>query len=135
MFQVSLKRVGKWWATWLAGGRGVLAAQPRGRRVGEHQLLSEIEQQAVLDHRPCDVGLAGQLWTRAGVGNLIGEAEVMCRFLDRLGGHIEHKVHLVLDGHFTHRSRKVRAWLAAHPDRIEPHFLPSYPPELHRRVG
>ncbi|WP_444544859.1 transposase [Streptomyces alanosinicus] len=25
--------------------------------------------------------------------------------------------------------RKVRAWLADHPDRIEPHFLPSYSPE------
>lgn len=77
MFQVSLKAVDKWWAKWLAGGRGALVAQPRGRRVGEHQLLSEVEQQAVrqavLDHRPCDVGLASQLWTRAGVGNLIAK--------------------------------------------------------------
>ncbi|MFJ2203110.1 hypothetical protein [Streptomyces violaceusniger] len=30
-------------------------------------------RQAVLDHRPCDVGLAGHLWTRAGVGNLIAK--------------------------------------------------------------
>lgn len=30
----------------------------------------------------------------------------------------------------VHRSRKVRAWLADHPDRIELHFLPSYSPEL-----
>jgi transposase len=77
VFQVSLKAVDKWWAKWLAGGRGALAAQPRGRRADEHQLLSEVEQQAVrqavLDHRPCDVGLAGQLWTRAGVGNLIAK--------------------------------------------------------------
>lgn len=77
VFQVSLKAVDKWWSKWLAGGRGALVAQPRGRRVGEHQLLSEVEQQAVrqavLDHRPCDVGLAGQLWTRAGVGNLIAK--------------------------------------------------------------
>jgi hypothetical protein len=32
-------------------------AQPRGRRVGEHQVLDTAEQQAirqaVLDHRPC----------------------------------------------------------------------------------
>lgn len=33
--------------------------------------------------------------------------------------------HLVLDRHSAHRSRKVRAWLANHPDRIELHFLPS----------
>ncbi|GHI99370.1 hypothetical protein TPA0906_12360 [Streptomyces olivaceus] len=28
------------------------------------------------------------------------------------------------------RSRKVRDWLAAHPDDIELHFLPPYSPEL-----
>ncbi|WP_418953188.1 helix-turn-helix domain-containing protein, partial [Streptomyces scabiei] len=27
----------------------------------------------MLDHRPCDLGLAGQLWTRAGVGDLIAK--------------------------------------------------------------
>lgn len=75
MFQVSLKAVDTGGAKWLAGGRGALVAQSRGRRDGEHQLLSEVEQQpvrqAVLDHRPCDVGLARRLWTRAGMGNLI----------------------------------------------------------------
>ncbi|MFJ9718925.1 IS630 family transposase [Streptomyces sp. NPDC101213] len=57
-------------------------------------------------------------------------AEVMCRFLDRLVGHFDHKVHLVADGHSAHRSRKVRDWLAAHPDDVELHFLPAYSPEL-----
>jgi transposase len=236
LFKVSLKAVDNWWAKWLAGGREALVVQPRGRRVGEHQLLGEAEQeairQALLDHWLCDLGLAGQLWTRAGVRDLItklfrvrlteqgvgkylrrwglsfqrpdkraveqdaeavrdwreetwpvirarakaengevlfadqvgirsdqvtgrtwGEkgrtpvvrrtgnrfsvnamsaistkgrmhfmvftetfdADVMCRFLDRLAGHFD---------------RKVRAWLADHPDRIELHFLPSYSPEL-----
>ena len=54
----------------------------------------------------------------------------MCRFLDRLIGHFARKVHLIVDGHSAHRSRKVRAWLADHPDRIELHFLPAYSPEL-----
>jgi hypothetical protein len=27
------------------------------------------------------------------------DADVMCRFLDRLAGHFTHKVHLVVDGH------------------------------------
>ncbi|GAA2629633.1 hypothetical protein GCM10010307_20600 [Streptomyces vastus] len=58
------------------------------------------------------------------------DADVMCRLLDRLIGHFARKVHLVVDGHSAHRSRKVRAWLADHPDRIELHFLPSYSPEL-----
>ncbi|MGC5004783.1 transposase [Streptomyces sp. DT203] len=54
----------------------------------------------------------------------------MCRFLDRLAGHFDRKVHLVVDGHSAHRSKKVRDWLAAHPDDVEMHFLPSYSPEL-----
>nr|BFD87025.1 hypothetical protein StreXyl84_64260 [Streptomyces sp. Xyl84] len=57
-------------------------------------------------------------------------AEVMCRFLDGLAGHFDHKVHLVVDGRSAHRSKKVRDWLAAHLDDVELHFLPPYPPEL-----
>ncbi|WP_451694269.1 helix-turn-helix domain-containing protein [Streptomyces swartbergensis] len=30
-------------------------------------------RQAVLDHHPCDLELAGQLWTWAGVGDLIAQ--------------------------------------------------------------
>ncbi len=48
-------------------------------------------------------------------------AETMCRFLDRLAGHFDHKVHLMVDGHSAHRSRKVRDWLAAHPDDVGLH--------------
>ncbi|WP_394365698.1 helix-turn-helix domain-containing protein [Streptomyces sasae] len=44
VFQVSLKAVDKWWAKWLAGGREALMAQPRGRRVGEHQVLDRGEE-------------------------------------------------------------------------------------------
>ncbi|MDX3641974.1 hypothetical protein P1P70_21640 [Streptomyces sp. MB09-02B] len=101
MLQVSLKAVDNWWAKWLAGGREALEAQPRGRRVGEHQVLDAVEQQAtrqaVLDHRHCELGLAGQLWQRVlserdvrdqhqGPDALHSvhrdlDADVMCRFL------------------------------------------------------
>lgn len=64
------------------------------------------------------------------VGTESFTAGVMCRFLDRLADHFDRKVHRVVDGHFVHRSRKVRAWLAAHPDDVELHFLPPYSPEL-----
>lgn len=57
-------------------------------------------------------------------------ARIMCRFLDRLIGHFDRKVHLVVDRHSAHRSRAVRAWLADHTDQIELHFLPAYAPEL-----
>lgn len=40
------------------------------------------------------------------------DADVMFRFLDRLAGHFDRKVHLVVDGHSAHRSRKVRVRLA-----------------------
>jgi hypothetical protein len=36
------------------------------------------------------------------------DADVMCRFLDRLASHFARKVHLVVDGHSAHRSRTVR---------------------------
>ncbi|MFD4261426.1 hypothetical protein ACFWR9_28320 [Streptomyces sp. NPDC058534] len=51
--------------------------RPRGKPVGVHQVLAEDEhaavRQAVLDHRPCDVGPSGQLWTRRLVGELIAK--------------------------------------------------------------
>jgi transposase len=58
------------------------------------------------------------------------DAEVMCRFLARLVGHFDRKVHLIVDRRSAHRSKTVRAWLADHKDEIELHFLPSYSPEL-----
>lgn len=58
------------------------------------------------------------------------DATVMCRFLARLVGHFDRKVHLVVDRHSAHRSKAVRAWLADHKDQVELNFLPSYSPEL-----
>ncbi|MGW3658649.1 transposase [Streptomyces sp. NPDC005151] len=58
------------------------------------------------------------------------DAGVMCRFLTSLTGHFDRKIHLVMDRHSVHRLKAVRAWLDEHADRVELHFLPSYPPEL-----
>lgn len=64
-----------WRARWQAGGRAALLSHPRGRRAGERQVLSQAEQaavrQAVLDHTSSELGLSGQLWTRARIGELI----------------------------------------------------------------
>ncbi|WP_435972316.1 IS630 family transposase [Streptomyces sp. Qhu_M48] len=77
VFGASRKGVGIWWATWQADGREALVMQARDKPVEVHQVLGEAEQaavrQAVLDHRPCDVGLTGQLWTRRLVGELIAK--------------------------------------------------------------
>lgn len=77
VFGGSLKTVEKWWAKWQAGGREALVMRPRGKPVGVRQVLGEAEQaavrQAVLDHRPSEVGLGGQLWTRRLIGELIAK--------------------------------------------------------------
>ncbi|MFD0078779.1 helix-turn-helix domain-containing protein [Streptomyces sp. NPDC127166] len=77
VFGVSLKMVDIWWARWQAGGREALVMRPRGKPVGVHPVLGEAEQaavrQAALGHRPCDMGLSGQLWTRRLVGELIAK--------------------------------------------------------------
>ncbi|MFB0627091.1 helix-turn-helix domain-containing protein [Streptomyces sp. AB3(2024)] len=62
LFKVSVKAVDNWWAKRRAGGRDALLSRPRGRRVGEHQVLSEAEQaavrRAVLDQISSDLGLS-----------------------------------------------------------------------------
>ena len=58
---------------------------------------------------------------------------VFLAYLKRLVGHLDRKVHLIVDGHPVHRRVSVRKWLAAHGDSIELHFLPGYSPELKSR--
>lgn len=55
---------------------------------------------------------------------------VAIEFLGRLIRHVGRKVFLIWDGHPVHRSRKVRAWVANHKDRIRMFLLPSYSPQL-----
>ncbi|WP_081539372.1 MULTISPECIES: IS630 family transposase [Kitasatospora] len=223
---VTVESVTDWWAAWQVGGLEALVSRTRGRPVGEHQVLDPDRQQCVrqslVDHRPEDLGLGGQLWTRAIVSDLIAllyrvrlteqgvgkclkrwglsfqrpdkraveqnpeavragrevrwpairetaraegaevlfadqtgirsdqvsgrtwaprgrmwftvyrglfTAEVFCDFLDRLNRQFDRPVHLLVDRHSVHRSRKVRAWLADHPGRITMHLLPAYAPE------
>jgi transposase len=55
---------------------------------------------------------------------------VMIEFLDRLVRQLNRKVHLIVDGHPSHRAHLLRDWLAERRERIEMHFLPGYAPEL-----
>ena len=55
---------------------------------------------------------------------------VMIEFLDRLTRHLDRKIHLVVDGHPSHRAKLLKAWLTERAERIEMHFLPPYSPEL-----
>lgn len=56
---------------------------------------------------------------------------VFIAYLERLlAHHPERKIHLILDGHPSHRSKLVLAWVKEHSKRICFHFLPGYSPEL-----
>ncbi|MFG2698276.1 helix-turn-helix domain-containing protein [Kitasatospora sp. NPDC048407] len=62
---VTVESVGSWWAAWQSGGRDALVSRTRGRRVGGHQVLDpdrkHCVRRALIDHRPEDLGLSGQL--------------------------------------------------------------------------
>jgi transposase len=57
-------------------------------------------------------------------------AAVLLVFLARLLAGRPGKVYVVLDGHPSHRAKKVAAWVAARSERIRLVFLPPYSPEL-----
>jgi transposase len=58
--------------------------------------------------------------------------EVFLNFLDRLADQNKYKrIHLIMDQHPVHRSKRVRRFLASRKGRkIQMHFLPGYSPEL-----
>ncbi len=55
---------------------------------------------------------------------------VMIGFLDRLVRHLDRKIHLIVDGHPSHRAKLLKEWLTDRAEKIEMHFLPGYSPEL-----
>jgi transposase len=57
-------------------------------------------------------------------------SSVFIDFAKRLVRHSRRKVFLIVDGHPTHRSGKVRKWIAQNQTRISLFFLPGYCPEL-----
>jgi transposase len=70
----------------------------------------------------------GELYFTCYTGSFTGP--VFLAFLKRLVGHLERKIHLIVDGHPVHRRVSIRTWLAENVDSIEMHFLPGYSPEL-----
>ena len=57
-------------------------------------------------------------------------AAVFIEFLKRLIGGSEKKVFLIVDGHPSHKAKKVKTFLEEHNDEIEMFLLPPYAPEL-----
>ena len=96
--------------------RGVRAvARVSGKRIGVNMISA--------------LGNAGQLNFSLFEGRFT--AKVFIEFLDRLTrSYPDRKIFLICDNHSTHHAREVKRWVAARPEWIELHFLPSYSPEL-----
>ena len=58
------------------------------------------------------------------------DAPTLFTFFKRLCKDAGRKVFVILDNLNVHKARAVKAWLAAHADRIDVFYLPSYSPEL-----
>jgi transposase len=77
VFGVHHNAVNRWVKRYRQGGFQGLAERRRGRRPGEQAALSEPQQQEVIalvrDATPDELGLAGFLWTREAVAELISQ--------------------------------------------------------------
>ena len=75
VFGVHRNAVHRWIKRYRQGGWDGLSERRRGRRTGEQAALTEHQQQEVIalvrDTTPDQLGLAGFLWTREAVGELI----------------------------------------------------------------
>ena len=75
VFGVHHNAVNRWIKRYREGGWAGLSEQRRGRRPGEQAALSQFQQQEVIalvrDSTPDQLGLAGFLWTRDAVAELI----------------------------------------------------------------
>lgn len=58
------------------------------------------------------------------------DADKLIEFLTALIKDAGRKVFLILDNLRVHHSKRVKAWVAAHPGQIELFYLPSYSPHL-----
>jgi transposase len=57
-------------------------------------------------------------------------SEKICDFLEKLMHNAEKPVFLIWDGHPTHRSKKVKEYIASFDGKLKVFVLPSYSPEL-----
>ena len=57
-------------------------------------------------------------------------SEKICDFLEKLMHNAEKPVYLIWDGHPTHRSKKVKEYIASFDGKLKVFILPSYSPEL-----
>jgi transposase len=92
VFGVHHNAVNRWIKRYRAGGWAGLSERRRGRRSGEQAALSQHQQQelmALVRHStPDQLGLAGFLWTRDAVSELIGQSYGLLLARTTVGGYL-----------------------------------------------
>jgi transposase len=92
VFGVHHNAVNRWIKRYRAGGWAGLSERRRGRRSGEQAALSQHQQQelmALVRHStPDQLGLAGFLWTRDAVSELIGQRYGLLLARTTVGGYL-----------------------------------------------
>jgi transposase len=92
VFGVHPNAVNRWVRRYRTGGWEGLAEQRRGRRAGEQPALSGPQQQEVIalvrESTPDQLGLAGFLWTRDAVAELIGQRYGLWLARTTVGGYL-----------------------------------------------
>ena len=92
VFGVHRNAVNRWIRRYREGGFPGLAEQRRGRRRGEQPALSERQQQDLIalvrDSTPDQLGLAGCLWTREAVTELLAQRDGVWLARTTVGGYL-----------------------------------------------
>jgi transposase len=92
VFGVHHNAVNQWVRRYREGGWAGLAERRRGRRPGEQAALSEPQQQEVIalvrESTPDQLGLAGLLWTREAVAELIAHRYGLLLARTTVGGYL-----------------------------------------------
>jgi transposase len=92
VFGVHPNAVNRWIKRYREGGWAGLSERRRGRRPGEQPVLSEVQQQEIIalvrDATPDQLGLAGFLWTRAAVSELISQRYGLGLARTTVGGYL-----------------------------------------------
>jgi transposase len=92
VFGVHHNAVNRWVKRYRQGGWDGLSERRRGRRPGEQAALSEPQQQEVIalvrETTPDQLGLAGVLWTREAVAELIGQRSGRWLARTTVGGYL-----------------------------------------------
>jgi transposase len=92
VFGVHRNAVNRWIKRYRQGGWDGLSEQRRGRRTGEQAALTEHQQQEVIalvrETTPDQLGLAGFLWTREAVAELIAQRAGVWLARTTVGGYL-----------------------------------------------